>query len=91
MPPEETQAERLDRAMADVQERARSIFAEAVVHHDLRPDGEFVETSAEPPGVMLSVPIKSKLGLEPSEHQSKARMIEGELMSGKRARRRRQG
>lgn len=40
---------------------------------------------------MLSVPIKSKLGLEPSEHQSKAKVIEGELMSGKRARRRRQG
>lgn len=78
MPPEETQAQGLDHA----------------VRHLLKPgptSPEAPDGSPAEPGVMLSVPIRSKLGLEQSDHhESNAKPSAGEPLPSRRARIRRQ-
>jgi hypothetical protein len=44
----------------------------------------------KPLGVMLSVPIRSKLGLEPSDHESNTKEVLADPLPSKRARMRRQ-
>jgi hypothetical protein len=78
MPPEETQAQSLDRAARHLQERGRI-------------SSETPDKSPAEPGVMLSVPIRSKLGLEQSDHhQSNTKPSAGEPLPSRRARIRRQ-
>ena len=78
MPPEETQPRDIDRA-------ASGVYEHALIHP------EAAEKAAELPAVMISVPIKSKLGLEPSDHhQNNPRKTVEDPLPAKRARIRRQ-
>jgi len=81
VPPEETQSQRLERAIADLREKARVTYAEAARPHVPSSDPE----SAEPRAAMLRVPIESKLGLGPSDPQSRPR-TSGDAVPARRAR-----
>lgn len=83
---EELQAQCLERAI----EKARSIYVEATRQQASPPERKSAEKPTEPRAALLSVPIKSKLGLEPSDHHlSRPRASEEPLPNSNRARSRR--
>jgi hypothetical protein len=89
VPPEETHLRNTERATPGVHEQALS-SGEATGQYG-RPDGSSAEKSAEPPAMMISVPIKSKLGLEPSDHhENSPRKAVEDSLPVRRARIRRQ-
>ena len=90
MPPEETQADHVGRAITDLRGGAPLIDAIPPPQEAAQPDQEPSPKPAAELPVLLSISIKSKLGLEPSDHhRSKAGTSPGEPLPTKRARTRR--